>query len=147
MFFFFFFFSKIIISLRAKLRNFNIIQGENLILMFNIVSFDLKKKNEYFHFWTENRRNCGNFYFSRYFLLSRIKFVDHKIFIRCITRIRLTRNYYIESKLLDNKIFIRYIAQIIHVPCSRFSHTNSFATAILHHFITYPCIFVLVANK
>lgn len=59
----------------------------------------------------------------------------------------LIRNYYIESKLLDDKIFVRYIAQIIHVPCSRFSHTNSFATAILHHFITYPYIFVLVTNK
>lgn len=30
------------------MRNFNIIQGENLILMFNIVSFDLKKKTNIF---------------------------------------------------------------------------------------------------
>lgn len=37
------------------MRNFNIIQGENLILMFNIVSFDLKKKSEYFHSISEQR--------------------------------------------------------------------------------------------
>lgn len=71
-------------------------------------------------------------------ILARIKLPDYKLFIRYIRQIHLTRNYYIESKLLHDKIFIHCIAQIIHVPCSRFSHTNSFATAVLHHFITYP---------